>query len=207
MAVQLPSQPVAERGEQVRRLNGVSQFFGNGGRMMIFVESPWPILFTGVAVEAVLAILLLRTGLGKFLIAMIVVAVLVAAGLVGEHFAITDRKLVAQTLDAAVAAVRRNDLQGTLACVSPSAKEARDLASWVFARVKFEEAYISGLEVKVNHLTSPPSAEADFRAMGMARDRRGEIPYESFARHVTLTLRMEGGRWLVTGYKIEGVDK
>ena len=80
--------------------------------MMIFVESPWPILFIGIAIEAVLALLLLRTGLGKYLIAMIGVAVVVAAGLVVEHFVITDRKAVAQTLDAAVAAVRTNNLQG-----------------------------------------------------------------------------------------------
>ncbi len=175
--------------------------------MMIFIESPWPILFIGIAVEAVLAFLLLRTGLGKFLIAMIVVAVLVAVGLVVEHFVITDRKAVARTLDAAVAAVRKNDLQGTLNCVSPSAKEARNKAHWVFASFEFEEAYITGVEINVNRLTSPPSAEAEFRAVGKAKDRKGEFPYEGFARHVTITLRLEGGRWLVTGYKIEGVNK
>ena len=131
--------------------------------MMIFVESPWPILFIGIAVEAVLAFLLLRTGLGKFLIAMIVVAVFVAVGLIVEHFVMTDRKAVTQTLDAAVAAVRRNDLQGALDCISPSAREARSLTARVFAWVEFQEAYISGLEINVNRLTSPASAEAKFR--------------------------------------------
>jgi hypothetical protein len=63
------------------------------------------------------------------------------------------------------------------------------------------------VEINVNRLTSPPSAVAEFRAVGKAKDRKGVFPYEGFARHVTLTLRLEGGRWLVTGYKIEGVDK
>ena len=32
--------------------------------MMIFLESPWPILLIGIAVEAVLAVMLLRTRAG-----------------------------------------------------------------------------------------------------------------------------------------------
>jgi len=175
--------------------------------MMVFVESPWPILFIGIAVEAVLAFLLLRTGLGKYLIAMIGVAVVVVAGLVVEHFVITDRKAVAQTLDAAVAAVRTNNLQGALDCISPSAQKCRTFTSWVFGRVQFDEAHFSGLEVKVNRLTSPPSAEAKFLAVGRGTDRKGEMPYHGFARHVILQLQLEGGRWLVTGYDFEDSDK
>ena len=174
---------------------------------MIFVESPWPILFIGIAVEAVLALLLLRTGLGKFLIAMIGVAVVVAAGLIVEHFVPTDRKAVTQTLDTAVAAVKRNDLQGALNCISPSAEAPRYLTRLVLDRVDVKEAHISSLEINVNRLTSPPSAEAKFLAVGQGKDRKGEWPYNSFFRHVTLTLRLEGGRWLVTGYTIEDFDK
>jgi hypothetical protein len=183
-----------------------SAIFLNGRPMMFFVESPWPILFIGIAVEAVLAFLLLRTGLGKFLIAMIVVAVLVAIGLVIEHFVVTDRKAVAQTLNAAVTAVRHNDLQGALACISPSDHKARTFTTWVFGRIEFQEAHINGLEVNVNRLTSPPTAEAKFTAVGKGKDRKGEWPYQGFARRVTLTLRLEGGRWLVTGYTFDGAD-
>ena len=175
--------------------------------MAIFVESPWPILFVGIAVEAVLAFLFVRTGLGKFLIAIIGVAVLIVAGLIVERFVVTDRKLVEQTLDTAVAAVRRNDLQGALDCVSPSAKKARQLPTTVFGWVTFEDAYIRRLEINVNRLSSPPTAEAKFQAFGRARDRRGEIPYQGFSRNVSLELRRENGRWLVTDYRIEGVDK
>jgi hypothetical protein len=175
--------------------------------MAIFVESPWPILFIGIGIEAVLAFLLLRTGLGKFLIAMIGVALLVVAGLIVERLVVTDREAVEQTLDTAVAAVRRNDLQGALNCISPSAQEPRRLTAMVFGWVHFEEAYIRRLEINVNRLTSPPSAQAKFQAIGRARDRRGEIPYEGFSRDVTLELRLEGGRWLVTGYEVEGLGR
>jgi hypothetical protein len=175
--------------------------------MVIFVESPWPILFIGIAVEAVLAFLLLRTGLGKFLIAMIGVAVLVAAGLIVERLVVTDREAVEQTLDAAVAAVRRNDVQGALDCITPSEHKARIFTSWVFGRIDFQEAHISSLEVKVNRLTSPPSAEAEFLAVGRGKDRKGEFPYQGFARRVKLQLRVEGGRWMVIGYNFEDSDK
>jgi hypothetical protein len=175
--------------------------------MVIFVESPWPILFIGIAVEAVLAFLLLQTGRGKFLIAMLGVAALVVVGLVVERLVVTDREAVENTLDAAVAAVKRNDLDGALACLSSSAKEARVFTRWVFGRVEFQEAHISELEVKVNRLTSPPSADAKFLAVGKGKDRKGEWLYQGFAQRVTLQLRLQGDRWLVTGYKIEDFQK
>jgi hypothetical protein len=175
--------------------------------MVIFVESPWPILFIGIAIEAMLGFLLLQTGRGKLLIAMIGVAVVVVAGLIVERLVVTDREAVEQTLDAAVAAVRKNDLNGAIACISPSAEAPRSLTRMVLSRVDVQEAHISSLEVKVNRLTSPPSANAKFLAVGRGKDRKGEWPYQSFAQRVTLQLQLEGGRWLVTGYKIEDFDK
>ena len=169
--------------------------------MVIFVESPWPILFIGIAVEAVLAFLLLQTGRGKFLIAMIGVAAFVVAGLIVEQFVVTDRKAVTQTLDAAVAAVRRNDLNGVLDCISPSAKEPRSLTRWVLGRVEVREAHISDLEIKVNRLTSPPTAEAKFLAVGRGRRPQGRMALPGLRPARDVQLRLEGGRWLVTGYE------
>jgi hypothetical protein len=174
--------------------------------MVILVESPWPILFIGIAIEAVLGFLLLQTGRGKFLIAMIGVAVLVIVGLVVERLVVTDREALEQTLDAAVAAVRRNDLQGALDCISSSAEPPRSLTRWVLGRVDVQEAHISDLNINVNRLTSPPTADATFLAVGRGRDRRGEWPYQGFAQRVRLQLRLEGGRWLVTGYDFPETD-
>ena len=171
--------------------------------MVIFVESPWPILFIGIAVEAVLAFLLLQTGRGKFLIAMIAVAALVGVGLIVEHFVITDRKAVTQTLDAAVAAARKNNLDGVLDCISPSAQEPRNYVRWVLGRFEVREGHISDLDIQVNRLTSPPTADATFNAVGKGRDRKGEMPYDSFVQRVTLKLRLENGRWLVTGCELK----
>jgi len=174
--------------------------------MVIFVESPWPILFIGIAVEAVLAFLLLRTGQGKFLIAMLGVAAFVVVGLVVERLVVTDREAVEQTLDAAVAAVRKNDLNGVLDCISPSAQDDRNHIRWVLGRVDVQEAHISDLDIKVNRLTSPPTADAKFLAVGRGKDKKGEWPYQGFAHRVVVQLRLEGGRWLVTGYDFPDTD-
>jgi hypothetical protein len=170
--------------------------------MVIFLESPWPILFIGIAVEAVLGMALMQTGRGKYLVAMIGVAVIVVIGLVVERLVVTDREAVRLTLDAAVAAVRKNDLNGLLDCIEPSAKEPRELSRWVLSRCEVQEGHISDLQITVNRLTSPPTAEAKFLAVGRGRDRMGEFPYQGFAQRVVVQLRLQGDRWLVTGYKL-----
>jgi hypothetical protein len=170
--------------------------------MAMFVESPWPILFVGIAVEGVLAMLLLQTGRGKFLIAMIGVAAVVVVGLIVERLVVTDREAVEHTLDAAVAAVRKNDVNGLLACIAPSAQNARGLSQWVLGRFEIEEGRISDLDIKVTRQTSPPSATAKFLAVGKARDRMGQVPYEGYMQHVAVELQLQGGRWLVTDYNL-----
>jgi len=173
---------------------------------MIFLESPWPILFIGIAVEAVLAVMLLRSGRGYLLWIMIGVAALVAAALLVERFVVTDRKSVEQTLYAAVAAAEANDLNGLLDCISPTAEPTRADARWMLNRVEVSSAYVRNLQITINRLMNPPTTQVRFQAVGQGRDRRGEFPYGTFSRAVTVQLHLEGTRWLVTGYDVEGLD-
>jgi hypothetical protein len=172
--------------------------------MMLFLESPWPVLLLGIAAEAVLAILLLRTGQGRWLGAMLGAGLLVLLGLVAEHFVVTDRKAIANTLDEAAAAVEANDLKRLLECVAPSAEEIRRGAPQVFERFEFRKARIHSLEIVINRLTSPPTATVAFQAVGNAKDRQGQSPYSGFAEPVSVTLRQEQGRWLVADYNVDG---
>ncbi len=173
---------------------------------MIFLESPWPILLIGIAVEAVLAILLLRSGQGRLLWAMLGVGLLVLAGLLVEHFVVTDRKMITNTLDSAAAAVAANDLDRVLEHISPTADSLRADIRQAFGRIEFRTARINGLEIAINRLTSPPTAKAKFHAIGSGRDRRGEFLHENFAEAVTVTLRQEGGRWLVAECRIDALN-
>lgn len=171
--------------------------------MAIFLESPWPLLLIGTVLEAVLALFLLRTGQGKYLAAILGVGAVLLGGLAVERFVVTDRERVEHTLDAAVAAVKANDIQRLLDCLSPSAQNTREEARWLLGRVEVTDAWIRELEITVNRLTSPPTAKARFLAVGTGRDRRNEFPYRTFAQKVEVKLRREGDRWLATGYDVE----
>lgn len=171
--------------------------------MIVFLESPWPILLIGVIVEAVLGLMLLKTQQGRLLLAMIAVAGIVAGGLVVERLVVTEREEVEQTLYDAVAAVKRGNVDGLLGCISPSATMARGQARFVMQRYEVEDAWIRELEITVNRLTSPPSAKAKFMAIGKGRDRQNAFPYKAFGDRVTVDLRREGDRWLVVGYDAE----
>jgi hypothetical protein len=170
---------------------------------MIFVESPWFWMLSGLAIEAALAIALLRSQRGSLIWAMLGVAVLTLAGLGLERFVVTDREAVAMTLDAGAAAAEANDLNRLLACIAPDAQKPRNFARWVLSQATLQEARVRDLEVSINRLTSPPTARARFMAVGRGRDRAGQLPYEVFARQVTVTLRQEGNRWLATDFTIE----
>ncbi len=167
---------------------------------MFLLESPWPILLAGVSIEAILAVLLLRTGQGRFLWAMLGVAAVTSTGLLVERLVVTEREAVTNTLDACAEAVEANDLQRLLDQVSPTATKPRADARWFMGRVEFRTVRISNLEITINRLASPPTARAKFKVLVVGLDRQGEFPYQSRAGTVTVTLRKENGRWLVANY-------
>jgi hypothetical protein len=173
---------------------------------MFFLESPWPILLIVIGVEAVLAVALLQTRRGYLLWAMIGVAAVGLVGLVVERLVVTDREAIENTLDAAVAAAEANDVGRLLDCISPTAENTRADARWMLSRVEVRSAYIHKLEITINQLTSPPTARAHFQVIGQGTDRKGEFPYQSYARAATVELRLEDDRWLVTGYDVEGLN-
>jgi hypothetical protein len=171
-----------------------------------FFESPWALLFVGIAVEAVLATILAQTGRGKYLIAMIVFGLVMLACLVVERMVVTDREAITNTLDVAVTAVRKNNLDGLLDCIAKSAKEPQDKSRMLMSVVEVEEAHISDLDIKVNRLMSPPNAEVQFLAVGKGKDRAGQFPYQGFAQRVSVQLQWQSNRWLITSYKLLDFD-
>jgi len=173
---------------------------------MFLLESPWPILLTGIVVEAALALALLRTGRGRILWAMLGFGAIIAGGLLLERCVVTDREAVENCLDAIVAAAEANDINRLLENVSPKAGKVQVEARAVLSRVEVTKARLTDLETKINRLTSPPSAKVKFRVIGTGRDRMGEIPYQGFAEFLAVDLRLENGRWLVYDYSFENAE-
>jgi hypothetical protein len=162
-----------------------------------FVESPWPSLTLGLAVEATLLIVLLRTGRAKVLAAMTVVATATIAMLLVERLVVTEREEIEDALVGAAQALESNDLEAVLASFEPNSPRRGEVQS-ILSHVTIREARVGGdLEIHINKLTVPPSATAQFTGRAEIRDSRGQIPYEHVLRKFKVTLRRHDDRWLI----------
>ncbi len=168
--------------------------------MTWFVESPWPSLMLGVVLEVILTIALVRTGRVAIIGAMVVVFAMTVGMVILERMIVTEAEEVEDSLDRVAAALVANDSPAVLACFSPQCPRLAELRS-ILSRVTVRVATIGGdLEVRPNHLTQPPSAICYFTGHVEAKDSRGQIPYEHMMRKFKVTLRKEGGRWLIADY-------
>ena len=168
----------------------------------MFLEDPMPVILFGIVAEAALGIAVLTTRRGVLLWAIAGVLVLVLAGVGLEWLVVTERERVEATVEGAATAVRANDRQGLLQQVDPSAGDARRLVNWAFDRVDFTDAKITHLEVQsINELTSPPTAKVHVKGIVFFRDRAGQDPYDKQPVDLTLELRLQSGRWLISGYE------
>ena len=164
------------------------------------LEDPTLFIFLGIVIEAVLGIVLFRTGRGILLWIMLGVLFVSLTCIIGQRFIITERKRVIQTLDGIVAALENNELNGVLAYIEPDAVHPRDGARMASNLVVINSARYSSLDVEINQLTSPPTANLSFNGLINFHLRRGESPYENYPAKFTLTMRKHGDRWLVEDY-------
>jgi hypothetical protein len=167
--------------------------------MTTLLENPWPVILFGIVAEAVLGIILWRTGRGRLLWAMAGVLIVVLAGVTLEWLVVTEREQVVATLEGAAKALGANDRRGVMAYVDPSASEIRELVDWGFKVADFTDAKITTLEIEnIDHQTSPPTARVHVKGIVSFKDRRGESPYERYLADLTVQLHLTSGRWLIT---------
>ena len=166
--------------------------------MVNLLEDPTPIILAGIAIEAVLGIVLLRSGRGAVLVVMGVVAILVGAGVLVERLVVTQREQVEAVIEAGRLATESNDLRAALALVAPAASEAQQLARQGFAEARFGEVKVRGLTISVDRKTKPPSASARFQVIAEFESRHGNVPYRNYVGAMTVKLERSGSRWLVT---------
>lgn len=171
--------------------------------MTTLVESPSLAIFVGIAVEAVLGIVLLKTGRGVILLVMLGVLAVVLA-LVGlEWLVVTDAERVEETLDRAAAALQAGDLVGVLDCCHPTAAHSRSEARRALEWIEFTKVKITDLKVSINRLTSPPSARAEGLVVVSGHDRHGSFEEMTRPIRFQVELRQQGERWLVTGHSLD----
>ncbi|MBN2476728.1 MAG: hypothetical protein JXB62_19110 [Pirellulales bacterium] len=169
--------------------------------MTTLLETPMPIILFGIVAEAVLGILLLRTGRGVLLAAMLGVLVLVLAGVGLEWLVVTETERIEQTLFEAAAAVEANRQEDVLRLIDPANTESQRLIRWALGRFTFTKAKITHLEVKnINRLTSPPTAEVELVGSVSVRGGPSDIPYESRPIKFDVKLRRQQDRWVISGH-------
>jgi hypothetical protein len=173
--------------------------------MTSLVETPVPVILFGIVGEAVLGIILLRTGRGALLWAMGGVLAVVLAGVLLEGLVVTDREEVEAALEDVAAAIEANDpaplLDGNL-YLTDSATQSRAIIRWGMDRVDFTRVKITSLDITINRLTSPPTARAQVQGIVYFHDRHGDFPYESYPlKELVVELRQQSGRWLISGHQ------
>lgn len=169
--------------------------------MSWFTEDSTPILVMGVILEALLLLALVKTSRLGLLYAIAVVAVVVGAIVWIEKHTVTDTKRIRGVLDAAVAAAERNDLQSVLALISPSAASTRNLVATQMPQIEIHSVSISGLQIKINRLSSPPTATAEFSGLVNGKVKSGLYPYDNIVGRCKVTFQLENDHWLMDGFE------
>ncbi len=166
--------------------------------MTTLLENPMPLIFFGIIAEAVLGVILLRTGRGVILWAMLGVLLLVLGGLGLERLVVTEAEQVEATLEAVGEALEANDLDRVFQYVAPEAGMSRARAQQALGMYRVTSLKINNLKVTINRLTSPPTAKVRFIGAVSGEDRTGMLPYTNHRLGFEVKLRREGDRWLIT---------
>jgi hypothetical protein len=169
--------------------------------MTTLVEDPMPVIFFGIIAEAILGVMLFSTRHGLIVWAMLGVLVLVCAGVALEMLVVTEVERVEATLDGVTRALEANDTTRLLEqYVHASAVNTKRRALTAMQMVEITSAKISGLDITINRLTSPPTADAQFRGVVHFEPQDEMIHYRYYAANFRVELRLEDDRWLITDH-------
>jgi hypothetical protein len=168
--------------------------------MQTLLEDPLPVLFVGLLVEALLGLAFFNTKRWEILVAIAAVALGLAAAVVIEAVVVTEREQVEAQLDAGVRALVADDREAVLRLIAPEATLTRHRAEVVLQAIKFNWIRLRDLQISINRLTVPPTAEARFRAAFQFEDRTGVYPYRYDEVGLVVELTLTDAGWLVTDH-------
>jgi hypothetical protein len=172
---------------------------------MFLLQDPVPIIVLGIIAVAVLGAMLLSTGRGVFLIAMLGAIGVTLLGVGIEWLVVTEQERVEAAMDNTAAALVSNDIDTVLACCTQSADFTRGQARLAIRRIEFLKIKLTSVEIDdINYLTSQPTVTANFNAVITASDRSGQFGTVTRPIGFTLHLRKESDRWLITSHELKG---
>ena len=169
-------------------------------------EDPTTLIVAGLLIEGLLVVALVKSGRGLLILAMVGVLILMGLGLLVERLVVTEREQIEATLDGVTTALEANDVEGVLRYIDPAASGMRSSVRAALAGAHITDARIYDLEVEMDHLSNPPTAQAEFTGR-VKGNYRGEAPAGGegiLLRKFTVDFRREGDRWLITAYQDRG---
>lgn len=168
--------------------------------MTWLLEDSTPAIVLGVLLEALLALVLLKTGRRAALAAMGGVLVLVALAVLVERWVVTDREQLEELFARLAAALAARDADTVLAAIDPAAARVRSDARRVLA-ARLDEVTITDLRIALRPRGQPSTAEADLTARASSRPGRGSPAAQSVMGRFLIQLRKEQDRWLIESYQ------
>ncbi len=171
--------------------------------MTVFLENPIPIVVAGIVLEAILAVVLVRTGRGVILWAMVGVLAVALGGITLEQMVVTEKERVEQTLEAVVAAVKANDREAVIRQIDPNDANTINLIDSTMRRVEFTDAKITGLDITINRLTSPPTAHAHVIGYVGFEERSGLVQFGRRLINLDVVLGKQADRWVILEHKLK----
>jgi hypothetical protein len=166
------------------------------------LEQPLAIIFVGVVTLAVLFGGLVKTGKKWFLYVIAAAALLFGGLLAVEHWVVTPREEVENTIYRIARELEANNLGAVQSHLKPGTKPSQD-AEHYMNRLHVKQAKVkSNLKVEVHTGQSPLTATATFNAVVIGGDRRGEFQNQRFPRFFVVEFVREDDGWLVYDYEM-----
>ena len=170
--------------------------------MAIFVESVW--------VWVILAVVVFVLGYSMFvndkknrtlLLTVLASALVLCGGLALERYVETDKEAIRRTMKEISTAIKADDIALVKTYTAPDADQLRDLATAGMNQAKLTTVNFSNIDIKINDMTVPMTAELDFTASFRGR-LKGQTLFgdgEFFDRYnFTVIFEKHDDRWLAT---------
>ncbi|HJT30546.1 MAG TPA: hypothetical protein VJ783_00660 [Pirellulales bacterium] len=165
-------------------------------------EDPTMLIASGVLIEALLAVALVKSGRAALLLVMAGVLVLVLGGVFVERMVVTEREEIEATLDGVSQELEANNIEGVLSWIDPASGGMREDVRARVSQARISEVRVFDLNVSINHYVTPPTAQAYFTGRIRGRYRgEGSSGEGMLLRRLTVDFRQAGDRWLITGYQ------
>ena len=134
---------------------------------------------------------------------VIATMVVLIGGVALERTIETDREALRRTLKEISAAIKSDDFQQVNAYIAPDATQLRGLATAGMERARLSQVYFHNIEIRVNDLTVPTTAElrfvVAFRGRGKGSSFFVSTDFEFYDQYrFTATFEKHDNRWLAT---------